>query len=63
MDMLERGLEHALVGFTFKGINKPRRNTNVLDLMKLYLVFVNGRLGIQQAIVQLGHPNVLVIFY
>lgn len=63
MDMLEGGLERTLVCFTFKGINKPHRNTNVLDLMKLYLVFVNRRLGIQQAVMHLGHPNVPVIFY
>lgn len=45
MDMLRTGLEHALFGLTFKGIIKPYRNINILDLMKPYLIFVNGRLG------------------
>lgn len=52
MDMLRISLEHALFGLTFKGIIQPYRNSNILDIMKPYFIFVSGRLGIQQAVMQ-----------
>lgn len=63
IDMPRIGLEHALFGLNFKDIIKPCRNTSILDVMKPYLIFVNGRLGIQQAVMQSGHPNVPIMFY
>lgn len=63
MDMLRMDLEHALFGLTFKGIVKPYRNTNIRSGFVRSKIFVKGRLGIQQTVVQLRHRNVPIMFY
>lgn len=46
-------LTHPLFCLALKGILKSFRNTNILNLIILYLVFVKGRLGTERAVVQL----------